>query len=81
MRSAWKLWLVLGGLLTVLYYLVPNSPESKLLLYNGVGLLAVILRADIERFDWRDALPARLWAGESRIATRRCAAARGVRGR
>ena len=29
--------------MTVLYYLVPNSPESKLLLYNGVGLLAVIL--------------------------------------
>ncbi len=43
MRNAWKWWLAVAGLLTTAYFVVPNSAESKLVLYNGVGLLSVLL--------------------------------------
>lgn len=42
MRNMWKYWLGFAGLLTTLYFVVPNSPESKLVLYNGLGLLSVV---------------------------------------
>ena len=43
MKNLWRLWLTVAGLLTLAYYVVPNTPESKLVLYNGVGLLSVVL--------------------------------------
>ncbi len=43
MRHAWKLWLGLASVVTATYFLLPNTPESKLVLYNGVGFLAVVL--------------------------------------
>jgi diguanylate cyclase (GGDEF)-like protein len=42
MTRMWKGWLVLASVLTATYFLVPDSPESKLVLYNGTGLLAVV---------------------------------------
>ena len=41
MNKLWSLWLSVAGLMTLAYYVVPNSAESKLVLYNGVGFLAV----------------------------------------
>ncbi len=41
MRSLWKIWLGIAVGLTTLYFVVPNSPESKLVLYNGLGLLSI----------------------------------------
>ena len=38
----WKIWLGVAALITTLYFVLPNTPESKLVLYNGLGLLAVI---------------------------------------
>jgi len=38
----WKFWLLTAAALTLVYFVVPKSPESKLVLYNGLGLLAVL---------------------------------------
>ncbi|HEX3089410.1 MAG TPA: EAL domain-containing protein, partial [Ilumatobacteraceae bacterium] len=38
----WKIWFCLATLLTVIYFAVPDSRESKLLLYNGTGFLAIL---------------------------------------
>ncbi|MDH3683197.1 MAG: GNAT family N-acetyltransferase [Acidimicrobiia bacterium] len=37
----WLIWLGLATVLTIVYFAVPNTPESKLVLYNGLGLLSV----------------------------------------
>ncbi len=37
----WKIWLGIAVVLTTLYFALPNTPTSKLVLYNGVGLLSV----------------------------------------
>ena len=37
----WKIWFGLATLLTVIYFAVPESRESKLFLYNGTGLLSI----------------------------------------
>ncbi|MEL6983085.1 MAG: EAL domain-containing protein, partial [Actinomycetota bacterium] len=42
-KSAWKIWAATATALTVLYFAVEKSPESKLVLYNGVGLLSLLL--------------------------------------
>ncbi len=42
MRSLYKIWLGVAALLTLLYFVVPDSPESKLVLYNGLGLLSIV---------------------------------------
>lgn len=39
----WHGWLVFAALMTIVYFAVPNTPESKLVLYNGLGLLSVAL--------------------------------------
>ena len=39
----WKIWLCLASLLTVVYFAVPESRESKLLLYNGTGLASIVV--------------------------------------
>ncbi len=41
MRNLYKIWLGVAATLMVLYFVVPDSPESKLVLYNGLGLLSV----------------------------------------
>ncbi|MGI9598450.1 MAG: GNAT family N-acetyltransferase [Acidimicrobiales bacterium] len=43
MRNLWKIWLVGAAALTTVYFFVEKSPESKLVLYNGVGLVSLIL--------------------------------------
>ncbi|MFW2381887.1 MAG: GNAT family N-acetyltransferase [Acidimicrobiales bacterium] len=37
----WKVVLWLAGIMTAAYYVLPNTPTSKLILYNGVGALAL----------------------------------------
>ncbi len=39
----WKIWFFVAVLLTVVYFVAPESRESKLLLYNGTGLLSVLV--------------------------------------
>ncbi len=39
----WKIWLGVALTLTVIYFVAPHSSESKLVLYNGTGLLAVVV--------------------------------------
>ena len=41
-RRLWIYWLALASLLTLAYFLVPESPTSKLVLYNGTGLIAIL---------------------------------------
>ncbi len=43
MKNAWKIWAAAATSLTVLYFAVEKSPESKLVLYNGVGFLSLVL--------------------------------------
>ena len=43
MQHVWKLWLAFAGVVTTAYFVVPNTPESKLVIYNGLGLLSVVL--------------------------------------
>lgn len=42
MQNTWKYWLGIAAFLTTAYFVVPDSAESKLVLYNGLGLLSVI---------------------------------------
>ncbi|MFT7602411.1 MAG: two-component system cell cycle response regulator [Acidimicrobiales bacterium] len=41
-REPWRAWLCVAALLTVVYFAAPLSPASKLVLYNGTGLLSVV---------------------------------------
>lgn len=41
-REPWRAWLLIATSLTVVYFVAPTTPESKLVLYNGTGLLAVL---------------------------------------
>ena len=41
----WKIWLGVALTLTVIYFVAPHSSESKLVLYNGTGLLSIIALA------------------------------------
>ncbi len=41
-KHLWKIWLGVAAALTVTYFVAPHSSESKLFLYNGTGLLAVL---------------------------------------
>ena len=51
MRNRWKGWLLCALALTTAYFVVPDSPESKLVLYNGLGLLAVLtILGSVRRF-------------------------------
>ena len=43
MRNLWKIWLAGATALGTIYFFVEKSPESKLVLYNGVGLVSLIL--------------------------------------
>ncbi len=43
MRNLWKYWLAAATGLTTIYFVVQNTPESKLVLYNGVGFISVVL--------------------------------------
>ncbi len=43
MRNLWKIWIGLAAALTTVYFFVENSPESKLVLYNGVGLVSLMI--------------------------------------
>ncbi len=43
MRNVWKIWIVCATALTTVYFFVEKSPQSKLVLYNGVGFVSVIL--------------------------------------
>jgi|GEM_PF-3453911 len=43
MESAWKIWLGIAGFLTALFFVSPQSPDSRLALYSGTALLAVIV--------------------------------------
>ena len=42
MRNLWKWWLGSAALLTFVYLVVPQTAETKLVLYNGTGLLSVV---------------------------------------
>lgn len=41
MRKLWKIWLVAAVAIATLYFALPNTPTSKLVLYNGLGALSV----------------------------------------
>ena len=43
MKIAWKLWVAGAVSLTALYFAVEKSAESKLVLYNGVGFISLVL--------------------------------------
>ena len=48
MTRLWKIWLALATIITATYFVIENLPEyqsaeSKLILYNGVGLLSILL--------------------------------------
>ncbi|MEM9562950.1 MAG: GNAT family N-acetyltransferase [Actinomycetota bacterium] len=43
MQNAWKAWALTAAALTVIYFAVEKSPESKLVLYNGVGFVSLVL--------------------------------------
>lgn len=45
MRSLWKIWLGVAVLMTTVYFVINNTPESKLVLYNGVGLVSLLMLA------------------------------------
>ncbi len=40
-RNLWKWWLGAASFLTLVYFVIPQTAETKLVLYNGTGLLAV----------------------------------------
>ncbi|MFT7474761.1 MAG: diguanylate cyclase (GGDEF)-like protein [Verrucomicrobiales bacterium] len=42
-NSAWKIWIGVSVALTTIYFVVEKSATSKLVLYNGVGLLSIAL--------------------------------------
>ncbi len=41
MQNLWKIWLGVAVAVATAYYVVPTTPESKLVLYNGLGLAAL----------------------------------------
>ncbi len=43
MSLAWKVWIGVAIALTTIYFVVEKSANTKLLLYNGVGLLSILL--------------------------------------
>jgi diguanylate cyclase (GGDEF)-like protein len=55
----WLAWLGLATVMTVVYFAVPNTPESKLILYNGVGLMSVV--AVLVGIRMNDATPREPW--------------------
>lgn len=40
--SGWMLYLLVAGSLALAYFVLPSTPLTKLFLYNGLGLSAVI---------------------------------------
>ena len=42
MKNLWKGWIGIALVLTTIYFVTPQTPETKLVLYNGTGLLAVL---------------------------------------
>ncbi len=43
MSLAWKVWIGVAAALTGIYFVLDKSPTSKLVLYNGVGLLSIVM--------------------------------------
>ena len=41
-RQAWILYLSAAVLVAVLYFVIPTTPISKLVLHNGIGLSAIV---------------------------------------
>ncbi|MEZ5410561.1 MAG: GNAT family N-acetyltransferase [Acidimicrobiales bacterium] len=41
MQRRWLMWIGFALVVTTIYFAVPNTPESKLVLYNGLGLMSV----------------------------------------
>lgn len=43
-KNLWKTWLTMAVLITAayFYFVTPDTPETKLFLYNGLGLLSVL---------------------------------------
>ena len=41
-RKLWLIWIGVATLLAAAYFVIPTTPESKLVLYNGVGLLSIL---------------------------------------
>ncbi len=41
MRYLWRVWFSVAALLTLIYFAIPQTPETKLVLYNGTALLAI----------------------------------------
>ena len=63
MKFTWRVWIALAGVLTAIYFIAPNTSETKLVLYNGTGLLAVIsILIGIKRNDIRPRAPWYLFA-------------------
>ncbi|MCP3989665.1 MAG: EAL domain-containing protein, partial [Actinomycetia bacterium] len=43
MDKLWRAWLAASAAVAAFYFVVDNTPESKLVLYNGVGLISIIM--------------------------------------
>ncbi|MEM9610977.1 MAG: extracellular solute-binding protein, partial [Actinomycetota bacterium] len=43
MKTLWKGWIAVAVLIAILYFVLDNTPNTKLVLYNGVGLGSVLL--------------------------------------
>ena len=41
-NKLWLIWIGIASALTVVYFVLPTTPESKLVLYNGTGLLSIL---------------------------------------
>lgn len=42
MRKLWLIWIAVAVALSTAYFVIPTTPESKLVLYNGTGLLSIL---------------------------------------
>ncbi len=61
MAMAWKIWLGVAITLTTIYFVVEKSATSKLVLYNGLGLMSIVLLLVGVKINKPDTLKPWLW--------------------
>lgn len=61
MAMAWKIWFGVAITLTTIYFVVEKSATSKLVLYNGVGLMSIVMLLIGVKVNKPDMLKPWLW--------------------